>query len=699
MSNTGYRYAQQQSWENTLKFLTWEQFPAILEKSIKFSAVLPQIGVYRHVNTGVKDFGEALQDTVSRTFTLSGVGSLIDYETNGHQIKRPSPQLQGTACNGNSLCLEPQCFGFAEGVIENNNVIQNICWSLSMPCLKDFQYSDMQFPRKMREYFAMFFQQPVAVLQAYQRTRLIKEAIKVVATDINFKFTGSFLQGLSLPFYINPTDATNFPNLTTIAAAGGSVGGFNIPAFMHYVAPRMFSSSFTGGVRTVKVYGLKSDYMVAKEQSATVQDHAMDLKTIQMLLSQGGAMGAFSDRIDSMLGGNFVDDPLFPTFKDDGTGQIVPITAEVLEAATIAGYVQNPNPEHNLADIRGLLFVPDNVMFDLIEPPKDNFSDLGLAALNFAQNTPGAFRIMSSDIFTTNQLGPDGVMTLGQTVDENMNVVPVVRGVEERAEALKQAIRTDLLLTYSQLECGLAGQYPNVGPATHPQGSADGFRLKSTMYIGTDFQGSPKPVLVLFKTDTPRSALPISVCTEVEVEVTDDTGVGIVDCCPGNQIYTVLTFSTGYDASTDFDVADEATYRTGPKGTTYLVDVTAVSGNVVTIESRDDTTILPCCAGPDQYGFLGELLNDTNATATSSEIMKAEYDTGASELLLEFFDPLVANLATTAATITLQDGTVINVVLAADAAGVFASVTPAVGELFDLTTLDCSCLINAVFSY
>lgn len=699
MASKGFRLPQNQSFEDTFRFLTWEQFPAVLERSIDYFAVLPQIGIYRHINAAVKPFKEALLETTGRQFTISGIGSLIDYDTFGHQIKRPTPQLVGTPCSSNSLCLEPQCFGFSEGVIESNNVLQDMCWSLAMPCLKDQFYSDMQFDRKMKQYFAMFFQQAPAVLQAYQRTRLIKESIKVLATDINFNFTGPVIGGadnLPLPFFISPTDPTNFPDISALPGGAG-IGGANLMAFINFVAPRIFSGAFTGGMEGVKIYGLKQDYMIAKEQTASVMDHFMDAEILRAIQMRG--LTSSSDRMDALLG-EFIHDGLFPTFKDDGTGQLVPITQEILEPSTIAGFVQTTNPEHNLAQIRGLLIVPDNWMFDLVEPPKDDFSDLGLGnALNFRTNSPGAFPILSSSLFTRNQLGPDGTVILGQVPGPDGIMINSAKGLRARDNSVREAVRTEVLLTYANIECNNApaGQLPNVGQPILPQGRADGFRLKSTMYLGTDVRGTAKPVLLLFKTDTPRSAKPIVVCNVEEVVVDQTAEPILVECCPGTEVFVVLTFSE--DVSALYTVNDDVAWRTGPKGATYLGTVTAVSGAVVTVtSSANPQEILPCCPGAaDDYGVQGELLNETTAVATSSEIMKVQVDAGTPSLFLEFFDALGPQADGTVATITLQDGTVITGEVVGATSGVFAEFIDTGG--FDLLTIDCSCLVNAVFSY
>lgn len=697
MPTEGTRLPSQQSYEDTFKFLTWDQFPKILDSSIRYFAALPETGIYKHVNPKVRDFQSALLDTTDRQFTLSGVGSLIDYETYGHQIKRPSPQTLGTGCNANSLCLEPTCFGFTEGVIESNNVLQNMCWSLAMPCLKDHFYSDRRFMEKMKEYFRMFFKQPAVVLEAYQRTRLIKESVKVLATDTNIRFKGTVIggdAGIPLPFYIDPVDPTNFPNLTTLAASGINLGGFNLAAFSDYVAPRMFSGAFGDGMEGIKTYGLKSDYMNAKEQTASVLDHYYDQQILQSIQMRTGST---QDRLDSLLG-DFTHDGLFPTFKNE-SGTIVPITQEILEASTIAGYVQTDNPEHALAEIRGLLFVPNNWRFDLVAPPKDDFSDLGLGkGLDFRMSTPGVHPIMSSSMFASSGVGKDGTVTLGQYMRPDGSVVYGAKGLQKRAKVLSEAVRTELLLTYAAKEC--ATGIPNVGPAAVPQGRADGFELKSTMYIGSDVRGIARPVLVLFKRDMPRSAKPIEICSPVEVTVSDTTAEAkLVSCCPGDQIFAILTFSE--DVSADFSVGHDVIFRQGAQGVSYVAQVTAVSGHVVSIQSTDGTTIIPCCsAGVDDYGIMGELLNETTATATTSEIMKAEWDSANAHLDLEFFDPLAAGLSGAGATITLRDGQVIAVDLDGNAGpGVSASVVADGGETTDISTLDCECLYGAVFTY
>lgn len=706
MAQKGFILPTNRSYEDTFKFLVWQQFPALLETALRYNIHLPAIGIYRHVNEGVKPFKQALLENLGREYTLSGIGSLIDYDRYGHQIRRPTPYYDGSACMGNSLCLEPTCFGFTEGLIESNNMLNNMCWSLSMPCLKDIFYSDMQFETKMRKYFQAFFRQPAGVLEAYQRTRLLKESIKIVCTDKNIRYTGTVIGGeggISLPFYINPVDALAFPDLDTVPA---DVGGVNLMAFANYLAPRLFSGAFSGGMQDIKMYGLQQDYVTAKEQTASVQDSYMTQELIRALALRGANTG--TDRIDSLLG-TFIHDGLFPTFKEATDGTVEMVVADVLEPATIYGYVQADNPEHSLAPYRALLLVPSNWRFDLVEPPRDDFSDIGLGeGLNFRSNTPGVFPLMSSSMFTNFQIGDDGIVVVGQGMNQaNGMIGSIARGLSPRSQALAEAVRTEVIQTYSEFTCATApieGQYKNVGRPAVPQSRADGFALKSTMYIGSDVSGTARPVLLLFKTDTPRSAKPIVVCQEEEVVINQTAGSQLVGCCPGNQTYAILTFTT--DQTDAFEVDDLAVYRTGPLGATYLVKVTAVSGKVVSIASVDSAgedayTLLPCCAGsPDDYGVRGELLKTTGATATSSEIMKAQWDVDTDTLLLEFYKPLNNQVDTTAATITLENGDVINVVLAsATAEGVFAEVEAAVDETCDLSTLDCGCLVNAVFSY
>jgi hypothetical protein len=307
---------------------------------------------------------------------------------------------------------------------------------------------------------------------------------------------------------------------------------------------------------------------------------------------------------------------------------------------------------------------------------------------------------MSSKMFATNQIGEDGVVTLGYRTDSKGNLVRSYDGVSPRSKALKEAVRTDLLLTYASQECSAVGQLSNVGPAAVPLGPADGFRLKSLMHIGTEWEGTARPVLVIFRVDQPRSAQAIVVCNPLEITVDQEAGNGIVSVCPGSTIYANIEFKNAVEAA-DFDVADAVVYRTGPKGNTYLADVTAVSsdGKVVTIESSaDPQEILPACQGQkDDYGVMAELLNITNATAVTSEIMKVSCADGS--LSLELFDPIAAQGDLDTATITLEDGQVVEVIVTgATDAGVFVTVTAAGGEECSLCDLDCACLMNAVYT-
>jgi len=269
-------------------------------------------------------------------------------------------------------------------------------------------------------------------------------------------------------------------------------------------------------------------------------------------------------------------------------------------------------------------------------------------------------------------------------------------GIESRSRAINEAVRTELLLSYSSQGCAASGQLPNVGSATAPQGRADGFSLKSTMYLATAVKGNAKPVLVLFKTDTPRVAQPIVVCNPTEIDVDQTAGAQLIDCCGGSMTSVMLTFSS--DVSGDYAAEDLAIYRTGMLGASYAVEVTGVSGAVVNIVASDGVTILPCCAGgKDTYGTQGELISLEGVTARSSEIMKASCTGGV--LTIELFDPIVGGANNDPATITLQDGTVVNVTLTATiGANVVYTVDAAGGETCDICDLDCACLVNAVFN-
>lgn len=700
MSKESFRLPQNTSYEETVKFLTWEQFPSVMDKSIEYYQFLPKVGTYQHFNSNIISFKEALLNSTERKFSLSGVGSLLDYDKFGHTLKRPTPQLCGTGCEGNTLCLQPTCFGFTEAVVENNNVLRNICWSLALPCLKDIYYSDAQFERKLKRYFQLFFRQAPAVMEAFQRVDLIKNAIKVVATDSNIRITGEIggSKGIPLPFYIDPNDATAFPCLDGLPDGTG-VGGINLEAFMNHVAPRLFHDNFRG-MESIKAYGLRQDKAVAREQTASVQDHSTNLQIVEALKSMTGAQS-----VDGLLS-DFTEDALFPTFKCDEDNCIIPVSADVLENSTIYGKQSTHNPEHGMQLIRGLLLVPSNWRYNLVEPPKDNFSDLGLGGgLNFGANTPGVFSLKSS-MFTN--MTKDGTVVIGQKVGRNGMIVPSVSGLKRRSAPIKEAVRTELIQTYAAKTCGAPteGQLNPVGNKPAPQNAADGFMLRSTMYMGTDVKGTARPVLLLFKTDTPRSARAIEVCDVVEVAATGEAGNALVDCCPGNANYAILSFK--YDASTDYAVNDLVAYRSGRKADTVLAKVTAVTDKTVSIEAVDaagDTDpngIIPCCEGGqnDDYGVLGELIVNAGPSldATASEIMKATFDAATSSWFLELYEPLAATTAATAFTLTLENGDVVELETVADAEGVFVQVQAAATETGDLAEIDCECLRRAVLA-
>lgn len=694
MTVLGFRLPEQVSYENTLKFLVHDAFPAVLETNIIYNETLPEIGIYRQVQPGIRPFMDAVNNTTGRQHTISGVGSLIDYERFGHEIKRPSsPFLSAGGCGGTSLCLEPTCFGFTEGFIENNNTLRDFCWELSMPCLKDHFYTDRKFPQKMASYFSMFFKQGPAVLQAYQRTRLIRDAIKVVAVDGNIRYTGSVIggsEGISLPFFIHPTNPTGMPKIDELAYP---VGGLNIAAFSNFLHDRLFAKGgFDAGVESVTVYGMRRDLNVAKEQTAQVQD-GWAVNQLSSAMSMG--------KIEDMLG-DFVHDGLFPTFKEGEDGYLELIPFDILEPSTIAGFVQTANPEHGLAPYRALLLVPRSYKMVLVEPPRDDFSDLGLGeSLNFRTNTPGVQPIMSSSMFTRGTRNGSSII-IGEAPGANGVNARVARGLVPRGQAIQEAIRTEVMLTYASANCEPAdGQLPNVARNAVAQKRADGFALKSTMYVGDDIVGTALPVLIIFRTDTPRSARPISVCKVTDIDVSVSSGNTITNACPGNAIYNVLTFR--HPVGDAFAVNDVAVYRSGPKGQSVLVDVTAKAGNVLTIEAVDNTTILPVCPGSgDDYGVLADLVKVTGTTLLSSEIMKAECDPDTGDLFIETFLPLTSSLAGADATITLENGETILVdIVGATAAGVFFRLATRAGETCDFCELlanDCSCLVNATFT-
>jgi len=684
---------QTRTYENTARFLMWNQFPALLEKSIKYFAVLPKVGKYRRLNPTIVEFGDAIHSLTTRQFTMSGVGSLIDFDRYGNQIKRPSPQLQGTGCSGSSLCADTTCFSMREGVIESNNVLQQICWSMSMGCLKDHFYSDTMFDKKMNNYFNMFFAQALAVTEAFQRTSLLRESIKIVCTNKNIALTGGSLLGLdgmSVPFYMDVNNPTSLPDITAMGSGVG-VGGANLQAFIDYLARGLFAGAFDGGMPSVDVYGLDSDYNMALRQTASVFDSGMSGEYMKTMIAS-----ASSDVRNSKYFGNFTYDGMFPRFTlDNVTNILEPITQEILMPSTLYGYEQTYNPKHGMAKCAGLLLVPSNWRYNLVAPPNDDFSYLGLGqGLNFRTNSPGVYPIASSSMFSRNRVGRDGVVTLGDDIN-------AIQGLEPRDRAIQEAVRTELLMTYQSRDCNDAypGQLPNAARNLTAQSRADGFKLQSEIRFATAVEGRARPILLLFQRDQQRSAVPIEVCSVVEQAVSTTAGYSIMDCCPGNQVYTILTFNK--DVSSVFTVGNSAVYRSGANGISFLVTVTAVSGAVVTVTATNGTDILPCCSGsPDDYGTRAELIKTTGATALTGVIMKALCDPDNDHLALELFLPVATALIGTAVTITLTNRQVINTVLTAaiSAPGVFLSVEAAPGESCDLCALDCSCLVNAIIS-
>lgn len=697
MSSTSSLFPSNITYNNKIKFLTHDIMAKALDKQTVYSHALPTSGVYRHFGTEIKEFQRELNRLNAKHYTLSGAGSIIDLNKYGLRRTQPGPQYEGTSCRRNSLCLEPTCFGMVEGVRENNNIMETICWELALNCLKDYLMSDRNFEEKLLNYLELFFKQPEAVIQAYQRTTLLSDAIKVVATKDSLMYTGSMIPGsnpIPLPFYIDSNDPYNLPDLNDINALGTEIGAANLHAFFNTLGSRFFGGDgFSGGFENVIAYALNMDHEMAKLQT----------------MSTGGMFTPEQMSMMSAMGGNYSLDTFFSkmyTFKhepqmltyDTTGGLLSPVTQDILQNSTIYGKVMAPNPMHLAHDTRAILFVPDNIKFNLVAPMPDDFSSLGLGnALDFHSNTPGVFPL-SSSLFASNRTVSDKSIELGINKVAG-KYVSTVQGIVKRSRPLQEAIRTYVRQTYSSLECsGSETEYPRVGAPVVPQGPADGFAAKSQVNISTNYTGYQKPVLYIFKIDHYLSRSPIVVCDPIEVDVSTTEGYSVVSCCPGDAIYATIRFSSN-SVSTDFTVTDKAVYRPGLQAETFLVDITGVDNDVITIESTDGTTLLPCCTGTDGYGAMGVLQNITTATATSSPILRAQYDSVVPSLFLNLKNPIIPNTTGTAGTITLEDGTVINVLLVADASGVFAQVEAAVGEDCVLSTLDCECLVNAVFSY
>jgi len=695
MAGFGSRLPAQKIVEDEIRFLTHDVIPKTLDTQIRLNHVMPNTGIYKHFVPRSISFYDALRGTEMREYTLSGAGSIFDYDTYGRMIHKPRPQYATSGCNTNSLCVEPTCFGMVEGVRESNNVIYSICWELALSCLKDLYYSDRFFEEKMQNYLSLFLQQPAAVFEAFQRTFLLRNAIKVVCVNGLVDFTGSILggvDGIKLPFHINLNDPYALPDLNQVPY---SLGGVHFDALYNQLVPAfMQGDSFTsGGAESFKTYAYLNDFDRAVNQTMAALGKNIDV------MSMLKAYGVSAGNTDYTNKFGLVEDNLFPTFySSSGLVNLTPY--DTLSDATLYGYVLKRDPQHGMNKIRGMLIVPDSYKFVPVQPPKDDFSDLGLGnGLAFGTTTPGVTPLLSTSMFVRNKMSGNSVK-LGGTVKDGM-IVPSAKGLTRRDTPLTEIVRTYLTKTYSSLTCGTDGNGMNrVGSNLVPQSIADGFMLKSMVNIGTQIKGDARPILVLWATDDAISIQPIVACNTVPLTLTEQEGYVGVSCCPGGKIYAILTFSSDAVAA-DFSVNDEAIYRTGDNATAYEVTVTAVDGNVVTVESTDGVTPLPCCKGgsKDDYGNRFSLMNVTTATATSSNIVEYSYDVGTSVLSLELSEPLVANVAATPGTITLRDGQVINVVLSADSAGILVQVEAAGGETCDLSALDCPILRDAIFSY
>ena len=599
------RLPTQESYNQLIDTLVWDQFPAVVEKSYSAFMHVPYTGPYAAiVKKGVESFDEALLTNTQLQYTISGTGSLFDYDTFGHVIQRPTPQLLGTGCNANSLCIEPTCFGFTEAVVESNNTMHDMCWEIGIPCMKDYRYSDREFIPKIKSYIKTFMRQPTAVSQAYIRTRLLRESIKIVATDESFEYTGLVAPGagIPLPFYIDPTDPTGFPAMDNVAA---NVGGLNLEAVINYLIPSLFSGYMTQSQQGYYIFGLQEDYNVAMYQTMEASDKFLYAEMMKKM----NMSSRDTYNLDSRLG-DFMQDPVFPRFELDSTQSnlIVPISYDQLNDAALEGRILGPNPKHGVAKLRGLMLVPHNWRFSLVEPPQDDFSGIGLGgSLNFLQNTPGVEPLYSSSMYKNYSKNSGETIYIGKREADSMGrAYRKTRGLSRRPLPLQEAIRTIITQTYTDKSSNdsIDGQMPTVGACAANQKLADGFMMKSTMYISSRVEDTPKPILLIFEADQPRVAQPIRTCTVNTVEVTAGSTMYISDCCVSANGGVTLTF-TGTDAQVAdaYSAEDTALYRTGARGSSYLVTVASVSGNLVTIAPVGQGVTLPCCTGsPDDYG-------------------------------------------------------------------------------------------------
>ena len=693
--------------DDQMQFLTWNTLPAVMSNEVRYQHVLPQRGIYSNlVEESRTDFFKAVRTQVDRRYSLSGIGSLMDTDTYSLRVRRATPQLKGTACGDSStLCVQPKCWGFTEGVVENNNFMETWCWSLSMPCLLDWASSDGTFVDKMNAKFAMFHQQGPTSVESWVRTKLLRDAVKVVATNNHFTYSSSaFSTPCAIPFYIDEVDEQCLPCIEKIP---GGIGGVNLKAFMKFVAHRFLQgNTFEANAEGVKCYGLKEDYHAAYEQTERVSNGSTDSALLRLIaeMKAGGGMG--QGMMDKMYG-KFHHDGLMPTFflDEDNCVDLTPYEHE--EEATIAGFVQSYNPAHGGNKIRGLLFVPPTYRYGLVTPPRQDWSSMTQlgAGVNFGQNTPGVF-LLSSSMFTDRKA--TGTVYIGQKVNAKGEVYSNVSGLSKRGKTYQEAIRTHLRQTYTNASQCLQpkdGQLQKTGQPVTNSSFATGLALHSQIWMDTRIQGTARPILLLFRTDDPQAASAVVNCDAVDASVTRVPTGQVIGACPGGLPFSHIELDRPYaEMFPSLPVGARFVYRAGRDGDSYLVASTLIRDNLVSVKailpdgSDDLNTCLPACEGSsnDDYGILGDLIQVTGATATKSKVFKYGFDEVSGCLQVETHLALAPSAAAAAVKITLADGTVVNAVTAAAGLGVFLELKAATGEPCDFAKLDCECLRDAV---
>ena len=666
-------------------------FPRMVEPALNMLLEAITTGIYKVYNSGVVPFQTALHHQAMRETIFTAAGSLLNYEEYGRSIKQPTPGAVHTVtgCNANSLCNElTRCFTMTEGIRESNQQIQEWCWSTGVDCFADKYYSDMYYKDKILKWFASFFGVTQTLYDSHARTKLIRDSVKLVFTTTSQTFTSassSLNSTVPLPIAFNGENPTQFPDL-----AGIDVGGANLEVLSKYILPDLMSDIIYGD-KGYSVYGCMGDLETALHQTAYAMDY-VGRNTHGMF----PIMEAVEYARKSVK--EFYHDHLFPRFDlvNVGTSRFVDaVSADILTAAAIYGHVPERNPAHKEAEYCGLLFVPNTWKLNVVDHPIDDFGDLfGLGnIIDFGSNSPGvSVKKMTSQIASMFSMKNDGPMKI---LPKNYNGKQVfVPDAIKRNVRIPEAVRVVMSQTHTNQTCGATG-LQEVGHQLRDSSTPTGVHVQANMKIGTDIQGNAKPLLVLFKTDHPRAAQPIVVCSTNMVNLSTRGCLTVVDCCPGGQPTATITFDKPVTGT--FANGDTVLYRSGLHGATVFATVSNANGSTLTLTSTGGE-LIDCCPSTDQYGKLGVVVKITGATARVSKIRKSVFTAGV--LTFELVDPVLSPIAAlTPGQIVLADGQVVNVIIQTDMNGINIAVTAAVGETCNLSNLTASSLDGATFTY